>query len=402
MRFLLVFYFIFLYNHVFSIDDTLKYNILWNKRIDYFDSATIVFKSDIFVNKKSVYLSYCSINNAYIKSFDTKNGDILLLSDKLNVKNTYFNVLSLKNLILANDFFNIYLINKRNLKTLIKYETPIGFSINNVGYIDNSIYSSIKSENNISENAWLTKSNINRLGLWDTLVKISIDTSGYSPYLYSDFNVFKNKLIFVQNRSFNFSNLDGKIDFFCFDIKNKEIKWQVNDLDSSGNSNVNAIYVNKNNVYFLGHHTIYAFDIVSGKKLWQYSISSSPSYNFLLGYANIQFSEEKLLLKTNGDLLVCLDINSGKELWKSVNSGSNPSKMKLYKNKLIYVANNTNSTKTSIHIIDVITGEILNRIQSPNENNILKKASFNCNQSFVVKKNKLYISDSYYLMCFSL
>jgi outer membrane protein assembly factor BamB len=107
---------------------------------------------------------------------------------------------------------------------------------------------------------------------WDSILTV-YKTDGYAPHLTRPalwVNPQSDSILIFQNRSFNFSTLDGRIDIYAVNLRTRAVEWVINDLDPSGNSNVIAppvVYNDK--FYFLALDRLYCIDPATGTVVWQ-------------------------------------------------------------------------------------------------------------------------------------
>ena len=106
---------------------------------------------------------------------------------------------------------------------------------------------------------------------WDSILTV-YKTDGYAPHLTRPalwVNPQSDSILIFQNRSFNFSTLDGRIDIYAVNLRTRAVEWIINDLDPSGNSNVIAppvVYNDK--FYFLALDRLYCIDPGTGTVVW--------------------------------------------------------------------------------------------------------------------------------------
>ncbi len=408
--FLVVLFFGTYFNGLATPNDSTFLKLVWKTSLkeDVSESNRSMVKP--VLNRNQVIFSFTDFSSTFVQSHSLKKGKQKWKWDDFSKNVPLIQLENNKSNSLISENFRMYLFNNRSAKTIWKYETPIGYSLSSVSIKNKKIYTCWKGEKKDSDFAWIMKASIKNPNKWDTLFKLKKDSSNFSsnfsPNLIANFQIEKAKsqkeFLIFQNRSFNFETFKGRIDLYAMDFQTKKIIWKNENIDIDGNSNVNAIHQYDDKIYFIGNTALQVFDIETGTKIWEYKVDRNPNFNFLVGNANIVIDNEKVYLKANGDLLICLNAKTGNVLWENTESGANPNQMIIHNDRLYYVADNNKNTQTTLHVIDAESGKLLHRFISPNELNQKTKGSFNGTAGIAIKDNHLYIGDSFFAMCFKI
>ena len=132
-------------------------------------------------------------------------------------------------------------------------------------------------------------------------------------------------------------------------------KIKVNDEEFSSGITYNVFY-QKNKFYFTSNRSIQCWDRFTGERIWRKnfpnyfmfsSIELIPEHNVIVGCNNVS--------KT-----YCLDIDTGNTIW--VNDATSSASRVHYQDDVIYIAGGSSG---KLHAIDVVTGEDIWEISSP-------------------------------------
>ncbi len=200
----------------------------------------------------------------------------------------------------------------------------------------------------------------------------------------------ENSVLIFQNRQLNFNTGKGKIDLHAYNLTQRCQEWRTNDIDSEGNSNVWAIYIYVNKVYFLGSRTVYCFSAHDGKLIWQRYFDRGGSKHFM-GYANQIVADAQLLVKPSNWRLVALDPNSGAIIWDNNEGGAGPYQMVHYKGHVFYGSSGDNRGGVFVHRVS--DGKMVHRIPRPFSNTVIRTIAINH------ETGRLFWSDGFFLRC---
>jgi outer membrane protein assembly factor BamB len=226
---------------------------------------------------------------------------------------------------------------------------------------------------------------------WDTIFSLYKE-NGYEPSFEMPSCWVKptgDTILIFQNRSYNFSQHDGKIDLYALNLRTREIEWKINDLDEHGNSNVSPPNVWKDKIYFQGDRTVYCIDAPTGNVLWQHRFTGIAE---TLTFTNLLVIEgNKLIVKPGSYDTYAFDLLTGSIIWHNPKSGANSDDM-VYHNGVIYHNGNGN-----LMALDAENGKVLLEKDSPFEGDFLY-GGFSINPEL----GYLYGNDGKNVMCIKL
>lgn len=269
-----------------------------------------------------------------------------------------------------------------------------GYKLSNLNEL---IFHTVLSNSPPSNSSSLLSTNINT-GIWDSIFKVNI-VDGYSPFLYNPgvlIDPNTDTILYFQNRQWNFSTADGKIDLYAYNMSADTILWMHSDIDAEGNSNIRPPVVYNGKVYFEGLHTVYCYDAVSGELLWSKYFSGFGEY---LLASNMLVEDNKLIVKTDYESIYALDLETGHEMWSNAHAGATPSDMVYYDGAVYY----SSGGDGKIHGVRVSDGKQVFELSSPNRNHAPSYDAIFINPVAIdAATGYLYATDGYYLLCYDL
>jgi outer membrane protein assembly factor BamB len=231
-----------------------------------------------------------------------------------------------------------------------------------IALINDYIYEAHNAKGTINPASYMTRADI-RTGKFDTLFVKHMDNE-YSTRLYPPslwISETGDSVLIIQNRQWNFPASDGRIDLVAFNLKTRNIVWEVKDFDSIGNSNVVPPLIYDNKIYFQAQKNLYCFDAKTGNILWNWSVPKN--YDDLL-HANLIIAEGLLFVKPNNETnLYGINPNTGQVSKAFIDVGTGQGTMEYYNGIIYYSSAGTGK----LFAIRISTGEIIWHHDSPNE-----------------------------------
>ncbi len=257
------------------------------------------------------------------------------------------------------------------------------------------------TSNNDYENEHLVVSSV-QTPAWDTLLIISkTANNGYLPSIESTKlwrHPNRDQIILFQNRQWNFSIGDGKIDLYAYNWSADSILWRIDDVAPSGNSSVSTILTEGGRLFFLGAHTVSCINAANGDLIWQWQTPGTNGEHFL-DRDNIVYVENKIIVKPSNDNLYALNPDNGQVIWKNEEGGSSPTGLTHYNGKVYYTGIDWGQGKIFAH--DITTGLKVWEFTTPNDelsDNYFSSAGIQIDPT----SGRLYTADNYYVMCIQL
>jgi outer membrane protein assembly factor BamB len=229
---------------------------------------------------------------------------------------------------------------------------------------------------------------------WDTVMVFSKEENGgYAPSIPTvagNVNDAGDTIIYVQNRQWDFSGSDGKVDLYAFNMSADSIVWVKQDFCPTGNSCIQPPLIYDGKIFFRGDWTVYCFDELTGDLLWQHEFGQNGDEHLLLG--NSIIAGNMLIVKTSGDYLYAFDPDNGDVIWVNSHSGYSPSDMIYYHDAVYYSAGSE-----EVHVVSILDGEEIKTIKSPGMHPF--NGSFKTAVDIDPGLRYLYVCDSYFLYC---
>ncbi len=391
---------------LFDCDDLSKLEVVWSKPINgkdynYSNLQPFIYNSSIIFGATSE-----GSNNETIYSFDANTG-----SSQWNW-NDYFSSASATNLTSKIGVYNNlgvisynyrdYVLNLETGLTVWRYETPAGISSMPRGsLIGNWIYhpQDVEGSPGSDSIAHMTRSSIENPN-WEIIYTLRRDSTGSDvnfepPSLAIATN--GDSILIFQNRSYNFVNGGDRQDLIAFNLKTKSVLWKIVNIAKPNTSSVHPILVKGNTAIFFGGYTVYAINISNGSIIWTYT-GTNPDLNSLLD-ASCIIVDDKLYVKTEGEQMYCLYLNSGIRVWGKAIEWSGQHSNLIYNNGKIYF-----TVSQKIYCINALNGDVIFRYRSPNANRTDQSGRFQGFGGLAIDPiaKRMYFADSYYINCVKL
>lgn len=259
--------------------------------------------------------------------------------------------------------------------------------------INDYIYQGHTCYGDTNLSAYLTRLHVNG-GEWDT-VYVFKSQDGYSnnfepPALW--INPYGDSVLFFQNRSWNFSKSDGKIDLIAYNLNKNKEEFFLGDVDLEGNSSTAIPLIHLDKAYFLGTSTVYCIDLKSGKLAWKHAFI--PYQVHFMGGSMLMF-ENKLIVKAGTDELYALDSKTGNIIWNLRDIASGEGHMSEYNGYLYFLGG-------YFCMVNARTGQqLIKQRRSPSQFLPIARGEFGAGSGLIVdgKNGYIYLSDSRYAMC---
>lgn len=326
---------------------------------------------------------------------------------------TWDNFLSYPTILWANHQFiyeNKYVVNNNDETNVIDLETgsslwqylvPQGNGEPNIVRIGKYIYHKHHSEEYPRTAVYLARSLID-IPKWDTVLALYKDSlDGYTPSikgpaLWIDPSSGDSIFIF-QNRSWNFSVSDGKVDFYAYNRSKKNMEFIIEDIEPSGNSNVLPPLIDDNKAYILGERNLHCIDLINRSILWQ---KGFPGGGHHLLFSNIIIDDNRIIVKPDNPHIYAFDKNTGDLIWATQETaGSSPSHMQ-FRNGVVYYTAEGNGKLYAVRTAD---GKVLWAEDSPQDGDIkYPSASFQNGVAINGNLGYIYAQDKYFMMCFKI
>jgi outer membrane protein assembly factor BamB len=200
-------------------------------------------------------------------------------------------------------------------------------------------------------------------------------------------------LLVFQTSRFNPIPIDGYVDLYAYNLKTKQIQWHINHTNLEGNSAFNGIFINNNSCFLLCSNTLFSFDMQTGSPLWNYSISNDKPDNTFID-AHALFFEDKLLIKTKGNKMLCFYRSNGNIAWVSNSKETSNGPMYFYNGNIYFIEANALSK------YEAMTGKLIASYSSPNQSKTGSSAIQNSLSLTIDYTNGLmYFFDGHYATC---
>ena len=172
-------------------------------------------------------------------------------------------------------------------------------------------------------------------------------------------------LLFFTTDCGNFETIQGRGNAYCYNLTKKEMIWinkQSTDIERNASASHSPPFVIENDKLIItGRSMIYCLNLHTGELVWEkedvWATGCNPLYH-----------EGKLYIRSgNPCTLLCLDAQTGQTVW--ANPSINPipvfhGAMAIYKDKLYFSAKGANAT-SHLACIDIQTGKELWRDRGP-------------------------------------
>lgn len=193
-------------------------------------------------------------------------------------------------------------------------------------------------------------------------------------------------LVFQNNTLFMPPNYKETIDLFSYNLTKGELNWYIENIKAES-WNIHLPQIDENNIYFATKYHFYSFDKETGNMNWERLMPHDfQGSNYLL--------HGDLLITNldNGDLMA-ISKNTGETIWQNVGLSACCVKLRIYDDK-VYFGND------KIYIVDATNGTLLFKYESSTKQEKGRSNAYFLNAIAVdVENDRMYATDSYYLMC---
>lgn len=121
--------------------------------------------------------------------------------------------------------------------------------------------------------------------------------------------------------------------------------------------------------------------------------------NGLLEHSSSIIEGDKVYVKTEGNLIYCLYLNSGIRVWSKTYNGTGSNSNIIYHKGKIYF-----TSFEKIYCIDASNGSLVFKYRSPNATRADQTGVFKGTGGLAIDPltNRMYFADSYYITCVKL
>lgn len=388
---------------LFDCDDISKLEVVWSKPINGIDFNYTHLQP--FIYNSSIIFGAMSegSNNETIYSFDANTGYKKWdWKDYTSASNPTRKIERYINLGVISYAYRDYLFNLETGTTVWRYETPVGFESNPIGnLIGNWIYhpQDVEGAPGTDSIAHMMRTSIDNPN-WEIIYTMRRDSTGCDvnfepPSLAIATN--GDSILLFQRRSYNFVIGGDRQDVIAFNLKTKSVAWKLDNIAKPYTSSVHPILIKGNIAIFFGGHTVYGINISNGSIIWSYT-GENPNLNSLLD-ASCIIEGDKLFVKTEGEQMYCLYVNSGIKVWSKAIEWSGQHSNLIYNDGRIYF-----TVYEKIYCINAFNGAVIFRYRSPNSDRKDKTGRFNGYGGLAIDPvaKRMYFADSYYMNCVKL
>jgi len=170
----------------------------------------------------------------------------------------------------------------------------------------------------------------------------------------------------------------------AYDLKKEELIWVADSIGYPTND-FRRVEIYENNVLLPVGSGVQCYDIPTGNKLWEKTMPCCAQYNASFASSRLLAASDRVIACTNSTMY-CLDISSGKILWKEDKYASNGNNDLLLHNEVVYMASSGSGRLVGV---DLFTGQLLMKEPSPNKSTNITKTNVLLNK----EKNLLYAFD---------
>lgn len=391
---------------LFDCDDLSKLEVVWTKQINGKDYNSTHLQPFIYNSTIIFGATTEGEGNETIYSFDINTGDMKWKwNDYLSSAGTSNPTRSIgvyNNLGVISYNYRDYVLNLETGSSVWRYETPVGISSMPRGsLIGNWIYHPQDVEGPPSSDsiAHMARTSIENPN-WEIVYTLRRDSTGANvnfepPSLAIATN--GDSILIFQNRSYNFVKGGDKQDLIAFNLRTKAVQWKIDDIAKPNASSVHPILIKGNLAIFFGGYTVYAINITNGTIVWTYT-GANPDLNSLLD-ASCIIVDDKLYVKTEGEQMYCLYLNSGIRVWGKAIEWSGQHSNLIYNDGKIYF-----TVHEKIYCINAANGNVIFRYRSPNANRTDQSGRFQGFGGLAIDPiaKRMYFADSYYMNCVKL
>ncbi len=193
-------------------------------------------------------------------------------------------------------------------------------------------------------------------------------------------------LVFQNNTLYMPTDYKEVIDLYSYNLTKRELMWKVENI-SELSWNMDIPQIDDNNIYFATKYRMFSFDKKTGEKNWERLMPHDfQGSNYLL------YKDLLITNLDNGDL-IAISKHNGETVWHNKRLSACCVKLRIYDDK-IYFGNG------DLFIVEATTGKVLHRYRSPSRREPGRSNAFFLDAIAVdVENERMYTTDSYYLMC---
>jgi outer membrane protein assembly factor BamB len=386
--------------NIVEVENESEYQVIWQKPLLVFGGDTLSSRSidPIIYNDKIIHGSLPNIgqNSETFYLRDAEDGTKEWEWNDDSFGQTPFTraqYIDTDNFVLSNGL-GVYVIDI--LTGQKKWNTSINNPRPRIDGFDNQIFYTSKSSSLNPDTCRLIYSDVNTSD-WKTILTFSKQDDGnYAPGIEPPIswqNDDNETILFFQNRSYNFSIGDGKIDLYAYNLDQELIEWQHLDVEENGNSSIFKPILYDDKVFFQGAKSIFCYNIKSGDLLWKKTFGSDG-----LLTCNSVIAEDKIILNGTLKHVYALNLETGDLIWDNEDASSeNSGNMVYYKDHVYFISEGNGK----LYGVNTLNGETILEMDSPNDtgsNGVGFKSGIVINPNL----NYLYASDNYFFMCIKL
>lgn len=189
---------------------------------------------------------------------------------------------------------------------------------------------------------YLVKINM-ETGVLDTLFSIT-DTTCFKAGIESAI-LWQNpssgdSLLLFQNRQYRFTGSLcapntaswGRVDIYAYNLSKRKMEWkQANVTPETGSSSVFPLIITDNKAFFQGDKQGILFDCATGKIIWQRFFQNEGFVQ-----TNSIIAENKVIMKSETNNMIALDINNGEIVWENPKASSSSTNMIYHKGRVYW------------------------------------------------------------------
>jgi len=216
--------------------------------------------------------------------------------------------------------------------------------------------------------------------VWEPVLKLEKE-DGYSAGMelpVVQINSAGDTILFFQNRRYRAEHPWYKIDFYAYNLTQKEVLWKQENISTIVSSKFSPVMDEANNrIFFKSRYTFFCWDMDTGEELWHNELD----YAGLLSSDYI-YNDGKVITVTDQGFLIAFDSATGQRLYYEKKGGCCVSEIKVHDGKIYY-------SDTELFVSDLNTGKT---IWQPGV-----YGGFNGAPVFADEKGLMYIMGRYYM-----
>lgn len=235
-------------------------------------------------------------------------------------------------------------------------------------------------------------------GTWDTVFYTEM-IDGYSVDLHPPGTVIQDNgdtIVVFHNRMWLPATLDERSDLYAYNMTADTLMWHLEDVDPAGGSTVWSPQIYDGKVYFQGLYSIMCFALETGNIIWTWE---SGSYLEALSFSGMHIDQDKIYIATYTDNVYALNAQSGAVIWQTGGFDYEPSPLTLFEDVLYF----SSAGSGLLYAVDALTGQVIKNYMSPNAGQPISiSAKFKSPVTIDPVLRRMYITDSYFLLCIPL